>query len=420
VKNKKEISNSQKYLPIVAVIVMTITAMLSVSYYILGLYSAAIIDAIGILGAILMFPIMKYISYKVAAHWSLFLTYIILMGISLLANPHAIWWLVMIPMIAVVFLDKRCAILWSVCIFTTVMSLGFYFGFNDIMFKLSLPEGPFAFLSLITFILALSTIAIAIAKTRENDTNEQIYSAKLASLGQMSGEIAHHINSPLTVILGSIKVIERFLQKNEIKDEQVIRRLSSISNQAKNVAKLIKSMKEMTHNGQKDIAEAVTLNMLFKKVIKCSELRLKESQILFSYAMNRTYFVKVQSGLISDVLLSLLNNSIDSLELLPETEKRILRIQLAEKQSGFVDINIIDTGVGISSSIRDQIFQPFFTTKIAGKRAGLGLSLAANYVKRNGGKLFLNEKHKDTCFTIRLPLYKEKRWHQKMPFNLFK
>jgi signal transduction histidine kinase len=69
-----------------------------------------------------------------------------------------------------------------------------------------------------------------------------------------------------------------------------------------------------------------------------------------------------------------------------------------------VEISINDNGGGISESILEKIFQPFFTTKPTGQGTGLGLSLSYDIIKVHGGDLSVETKEgESTIFTIRLP-----------------
>jgi signal transduction histidine kinase len=70
-----------------------------------------------------------------------------------------------------------------------------------------------------------------------------------------------------------------------------------------------------------------------------------------------------------------------------------------------VVVSISDTGTGIPESVRDQIFNPFFTTKELGKGTGQGLSIASTIVQQHNGSLtFDTEMGKGTTFHIRLPI----------------
>ena len=71
-----------------------------------------------------------------------------------------------------------------------------------------------------------------------------------------------------------------------------------------------------------------------------------------------------------------------------------------------IEIKVKDTGPGIPDSVREKIFDPFFSTKSVGKGTGLGLHIVRNEIKKFGGDIFVeNEKYPEqgTIFTIKLP-----------------
>jgi signal transduction histidine kinase len=71
---------------------------------------------------------------------------------------------------------------------------------------------------------------------------------------------------------------------------------------------------------------------------------------------------------------------------------------------GGASISVSDNGPGIPDSIKDKIFQPFFTTKPTGSGTGLGLSLSYDIVKAHGGEIKVDSKEGEgTEFTILLP-----------------
>ena len=76
-----------------------------------------------------------------------------------------------------------------------------------------------------------------------------------------------------------------------------------------------------------------------------------------------------------------------------------------KKIKGKVEIRVADNGNGIAQKILDKIFQPFFTTKPTGQGTGLGLSLAYDIVKANGGEIKVQTKEGEGSeFIIQLPL----------------
>jgi signal transduction histidine kinase len=74
------------------------------------------------------------------------------------------------------------------------------------------------------------------------------------------------------------------------------------------------------------------------------------------------------------------------------------------KRNDKIEIRVQDNGMGISKSLVDKVFQPFFTTKPTGQGTGLGLSLSYDIIKAHGGELKVEtEDGKGATFVVKLP-----------------
>ena len=112
------------------------------------------------------------------------------------------------------------------------------------------------------------------------------------------------------------------------------------------------------------------------------------------------------------VILNLLTNAFYAVdqkkkEGIPEYEPTV-KIGTKKTKKG-IEITVSDNGNGIPESVREKIFQPFFTTKPTGEGTGLGLSMSYDIItKGHGGDLKVqSENGKGTTFTIHLPLDRE-------------
>jgi len=75
------------------------------------------------------------------------------------------------------------------------------------------------------------------------------------------------------------------------------------------------------------------------------------------------------------------------------------------QENDFAYVVVEDTGSGIPEEIRNQIFNPFFTTKEPGKGTGLGLSISYDIIRKHGGDITVDSVvGQGTKFTVRLPL----------------
>ena len=87
------------------------------------------------------------------------------------------------------------------------------------------------------------------------------------------------------------------------------------------------------------------------------------------------------------VIANLVHNALDVLE--PLATRRI-RFACASGPDGFV-LTIADNGPGLSAAARQRLFQPFFSTKAAGRGLGLGLALSRDVMREMGGDLAARE-----------------------------
>ncbi|MBW1732090.1 MAG: GHKL domain-containing protein [Deltaproteobacteria bacterium] len=106
---------------------------------------------------------------------------------------------------------------------------------------------------------------------------------------------------------------------------------------------------------------------------------------------------------LEQVFLNLLLNAIQAM---PNGGK--ITIGVREAEDGYVAIEVSDTGVGIKPEALEKIFDPFYTTKPAGRGTGLGLSIVYGIVKKHGGYVEVkSEVNVGTTFTVYLPVFQE-------------
>jgi signal transduction histidine kinase len=102
---------------------------------------------------------------------------------------------------------------------------------------------------------------------------------------------------------------------------------------------------------------------------------------------------------LNQVFINILVNAAQSIEKMGE-------IRISTKQvDGYVQINISDTGCGISEENLTKIFDPFYTTKGVGKGTGLGMNIAYNIIQKHKGDIHVESRvGKGTTFLISLPV----------------
>ena len=258
-----------------------------------------------------------------------------------------------------------------------------------------------------------------------------IQSEKLASLGELTAGIAHEIQNPLNFVNNFAEVSAEML--GEMKEEinagntsEVIaiaddleQNLSKINHHGQRASSIVKGMLEHSR-ASTGVKEPTDLNALADEYLRLAYHGLRAKDSSFNATME-THFdpdlplISVVPQDIGRVLLNLINNAFYAVaersrntvqqRQEPLSESYTPTVTLTTKRlDNAIEISVQDNGNGIPESIRDKIFQPFFTTKPTGQGTGLGLSLAYDIVvKAHGGALKLEStKGEGSTFIITL------------------
>jgi len=229
---------------------------------------------------------------------------------------------------------------------------------------------------------------------------QSVQSAKLASLGEMAGGVAHEINNPLQVILSASEFLKDLMTDQNLDREGLIESVHMIANTAQRIDKIVKGLKYFAREGSLDQRQLHSLGNLFEDTLSfCRERFVSRGVRLEVPKMRDPLFLKINAIAISQVLLNLLNNAFDAVV---GQQDSWVKMDL-DVFDGMISISVSDSGEGIDPSLRDKIMNPFFTTKPIGVGTGLGLSVSKGLVEAHGGRLYLDSEVKNTRFVIELP-----------------
>ncbi len=203
-------------------------------------------------------------------------------------------------------------------------------------------------------------------------------SEKLAAIGQLAAGVAHEINNPLTAIIANAQILHRELPPKD--DLQVS--VDLIARAGARAAQVVRNLldfarKEDYHLGLTDLNETIqrALDLIQH------ELTSRGARLSFDPLLNLPPILASQDHLQS-VWLNLLLNAIDSLDKSPGL------IKITTRQVGDeILVSVTDNGKGIPPEDLTRIFEPFYTTKAAGRGTGLGLSVSHRIIKQHGGHI---------------------------------
>jgi PAS domain S-box-containing protein len=235
---------------------------------------------------------------------------------------------------------------------------------------------------------------------RKLDELKLTYSAKMASLGEMAGGIAHEINNPLAIILGKVTNLKRLVTEPAVREEELVEELDSIERTGLRIAKIIRGLRAFSRNGDADPMNRVPLSRIVDETLELCSERLKSRHIDLYVTGDRDLVVSCRPSQLSQVLMNLISNSSDAIEALLSPW---IRIDLT-RTSTHLEFSVEDCGPGIDERIREKMMQPFFSTKEVGRGTGLGLSISKGIIEAHGGQLRYDDTGRNTKFIVELPL----------------
>ncbi len=269
---------------------------------------------------------------------------------------------------------------------------------------------------------------------------------KLESIGSLAAGIAHEINTPTQFVGDNIHFLDeafsdtmelvqqyRLLIENsdekksredilesmreaeenadlEFLEEEVPKAISSSLKGVERVSTIVRAMKDFSHPGSKE-KMLVDLNKTIESTITISRNEWKYVSELTTDYDPTMGMVPCYPDEFNQVILNLITNAAHAIsEKIGENSEEKGTITIKTTREGdFAVVTVSDTGGGIPDSIKDKVFDHFFTTKEVGRGTGQGLSISRSIiVEKHGGSITLHsEVGVGTTFIIRLPMDQE-------------
>ncbi len=274
--------------------------------------------------------------------------------------------------------------------------------------------------------------------------NHLIQAEKMSSLGHLVAGIAHEINNPVNFIYGNLAHVEEYTENLltfiQLYAQHYPNPVAAIVEEAETIdleflqedlPKLIRSMKVGTERIRNIVLSLRNFSRIDESEYKATDIheginstllilqhRLKASPDRPEVEITRNFgdlpLVECYPGQLNQVFMNILANAIDAIE-----ERHLQDIANGNPSApGAIAIStsivgtdgakivIADNGLGMSDTIKSQIFQPFFTTKPIGKGTGIGMSISHQIiVEKHGGQLSCSSQlGQGTIFVIQIPI----------------
>jgi PAS domain S-box-containing protein len=225
------------------------------------------------------------------------------------------------------------------------------------------------------------------------------HSQKMESLGSLAGGVAHDMNN----VLGSILGLASMQQELQAPGSSAHQAFSII---AKSCHRGVGLARRLLDFARRDLTEPleINLNTLIQEEVLMLE-RTTLGQVQFSTELAGD--LRTIWGDPSALLHALMNLCLNAVDAMPGGGALALRTQNGEP--GWVQVEVEDSGSGMTREVLEKALDPFFTTKPHGKGTGLGLSLVYSTVKAHRGSMELqSEPGKGTKVLLRFPAFESK------------
>jgi two-component system sensor kinase FixL len=213
--------------------------------------------------------------------------------------------------------------------------------------------------------------------------DELAHVLRVATMGELATSVAHELNQPLSAIAANSQAARRFLAAERPNTEEASDALTDITSDAKRAGNVIRRMRDLLIKRQLD-----------RQLVDINKVVNNATELLHSDAISRQVTVTLDladalpsiSGdrtQVEQVILNLMINAFEAMTS-DEIDRRELTVRTFVGDAGFAEITVSDTGPGFQAG-RDDIFEPFVTTKVNG--LGMGLSISRSIIAAHGGLL---------------------------------
>jgi PAS domain S-box-containing protein len=253
-----------------------------------------------------------------------------------------------------------------------------------------------------------------IAEEEKAGMEKQLRQAqKMEAIGTLAGGIAHDFNNILSVILGYTDIARGETPPGS----NLAENLDEILQAGLRAKDLVKQILAFSRQAEVDRIQ-IQPSLLLKEAVKLLRSSIPVTIEIHEDVDSETGIIFVDPTQIHQVVLNLFTNAFHAME---ETGGKLgvtlKEVEFSTKDIGtapgvepgdFIKLSVTDTGPGIPPEIRDNIFDPYFTTKEKGKGTGMGLAIVHGIVKSYGGFITVESNPgKGSTFSVFLPSVKK-------------
>jgi two-component system sensor histidine kinase DctS len=224
--------------------------------------------------------------------------------------------------------------------------------------------------------------------------------ARLVTVGEMASTIAHELNQPLSAIASYTTGCLNLLGAGEVARGELEEALRKTAQQAQRAGRIIRRVHDFVRKSEPS-RTPVRMNAVVEEALGFADAEARKRKVrIHARLADDDPQIEADPVLLQQVVLNLLRNAMDAMAATPP-ERREIRVATEAGVHG-VTVSISDRGCGISPEVREQLFQPFFTTKAEGM--GMGLNICRSILELHNGRVWAEPNPEGgTVFSFSLP-----------------
>jgi len=210
--------------------------------------------------------------------------------------------------------------------------------------------------------------------------------ARMSAIGEMATGIAHELNQPLAAIANFAKGSVRRLQADNLTHEETRSVLHDIGTQAERAGEVLRHIRDFARK-RNSLPRLVYMNALIASAARLTEHEIRQHGVTIALDLNDSLpAVNADPIMVEQMLCNLIRNAVEAMTQAGSPQRRIV-IRTYPSDAGGIEVEVSDSGPGMSEEVAQQVFDQFFSTKPEGM--GMGLSISRSIIETYGGRLWL-------------------------------
>ena len=228
---------------------------------------------------------------------------------------------------------------------------------------------------------------------------------RMTALGSLTAGVAHEVNNAVHSVLGQVELSTLYLGRGDL--DRVERALGLIHRGGQRISDCVRRLQRFSTTPDQSPGP-VDVGLVARSTVALASHRIRHAARVDIAIEDELPMATCVESRVSQVVMNMLLNAADAAE--NSSDSRILVEVGVSGDGSVVELRGVGLGDGVPVEVVDRIFQPFYTTKEAGRGSGLGLAISASIAAQMGGSLTLEKGSLEgACFVFRIPAASDAR-----------